>query len=366
MAFLFATLFSLLASCAAAAPAPEESEAQAEIQTAPGVFRLGVIADINGSACQARYPATSTTAMGNLLSQAPLDHLILTGDAVAGECMSYSGKTPYREVVQEMWQQFDRHFYRPAFEKQNLRPILAPGNHDAPFLYSSSRATFRTENEEFQRYWEGVKPHLGVEPLRVAGANDRYPYYWAYVRENILFVVLQSTRTHTLSDATTQKKWLRAVLRSPEARAARARIAFGHVPVYPVLDPSVGGKYSEILEKEQVGQPDSLMDLLLDHQVELLIMGHSHVAYPAELTRARDRKTIKILSMPCGHAPRKLYSKKELAARGYAVVELSERNEISVSVRNWADGKAIPAAHYPAEIPLGDAKIQYRRMKAIH
>lgn len=326
---------------------------------------IGVIADMNGSACQARYPANSLTAYNQLLSKTRVDHIIMTGDAVAGECMSYKGSTPYQTVVRNMWEEFDKRFSRRAHDEQNADLILAPGNHDAPFLFSGSRETFKIENAEFDRYWTGLQPRLGVTPLRVAGASDNFPYYWAYVYEDVLFVVLQSTRTHTLSDAAIQKKWLRAVLQSPEARAARARIAFGHVPAYAVLDPSVGSKAGEIIEKEQVGVAGGLMDLLLDHRVDLMVVGHSHAPYPAELTRVADGRKMKVLSMPCGHAPRKLKGKTTLAPRGYAVLEIGEDGQIGIGIRNYSDGKAIPLSYFPSSISQG-SKVKYERVKALN
>lgn len=328
-------------------------------------LNIGVIADMNGSACQTKYPSNSLTAYNQLLSKNTLDHIIMTGDAVGGECMSYKGSTPYANVVRAMWQEFDTRFSRRAHDEENVDLILAPGNHDAPYLFSGSRETFKVENAEFDRYWTGLQPHLGVTPLRVAGAADNYPYYWAYDHENVLYVVLQSTRTHTLSNATEQKKWLKAVLQSPEARGARARIAFGHVPAYAVLDPSVGSKAGEIIEKEQVGVAGGLMDLLLDNRVDLMVVGHSHAPYPAELTRVKDGRKMKVLSMPCGHAPRKLKGKTELAPRGYAVLTIGEDNQIGIGIRNWSDGKAIPLSYFPASIPQG-SKVKYERVKALN
>jgi hypothetical protein len=323
---------------------------------------LGVIADLNGTECQTKYPANSITAYEQMLANHEIDHIISTGDAVHGECLRYKGGTPYQNVVRGMWEEFDRKFYQRGLEVEGTAPVIAPGNHDAPFVTASSRETFKAENAEFVRHWLGLKPHLNVEMVEVPQAADNYPYYWAYVRDNVLYVVLQSTSTHSLSNGNAQKEWLRAVLQSPQAKGARARIAYGHIPPYPVLDPSVGGKYSEIIDKEQVGKPNSLTDILLDNNVDLLVVGHSHAPYPAELTRKSDEKRMKILSMPCAHAPRKLYSKKEAAPRGYAIIELSDDNEISLSLHNWSDGKEIPSSYFPASIPLKDPKVSYQRL----
>ena len=326
-------------------------------------LRIGVISDVNGSACQTQYPASSITAFDEMLSNHHLDHIVMPGDAVGGGCTSTIAN--YGDVVRGMWEEFDRRYFAPARGLERVSLVLAPGNHDAPYLFANSRQAFHDENEGFVDYWLQKRPELRVEPIEVAGVKSNYPYYWAYKYEGVFFVVLQSTRTHELSNSVAQKKWLKAVLASPAARNARARIAFGHVPPYPVLDPSVGFKFNEIIEKEQVGVAGGMMDMLLQAKVGLLIVGHSHAPYPAELTRASDGRKIKILSMPCTHAPRKLRSKTELAPRGYAVVDLDDANRIHVSIRNWSDGKSIPLSYFPTEIPLGDARVTYRRLQPL-
>ena len=326
-------------------------------------LRFGVISDVNGSACQTQYPASSLIAFDQLLSNHELDHIIMPGDAVGGGCTSTVPN--YEDVVQGMWEEFDRRFVHPARSLEGVNLVLAPGNHDAPYLFPNSRPAFHQENEGFLNYWLGRKAELRMESVEVSTVKSNYPYYWAYKFENVLFIVLQSTRTHTLSYAESQKKWLKAVLASRAATTARARIAFGHVPPYPVLDPSVGFKFGEIIEKEQVGEVGGLMDMLLQANVDLLVVGHSHAPYPADLTRVSDGKKIKILSMPCTHGPRALRTKTELAPRGYAVVELDEANRLKVSIRNWSDGRAIPASYFPPEIPLGDSRVRYRRMRAL-
>jgi hypothetical protein len=326
------------------------------------VLTVGVIADMNGTSCKTGYPANSTQALASLMAGHELDHVVSTGDAVGGECLSYSGSVPYQTVVRKMWEEFDAKFVKPLHDTEGVSLVLSPGNHDAPSY--TGRETFRAENAEFLRYWQNQRAALDVRPLQVPGVSDSYPYYWAYLKENVLFLVLRSTQVHTLASAVEQKRWLKAVLKSPEARGARARIAFGHVPAYAVLDPSVGNKFKEILTKEQVGQPDALVDILLDHGVDLLLSGHSHAPYPAELTRVSDKKRMKIVSMPCAHAPRKLYSKSAVAPRGFAVLEIFAAGEIRVSLHNHTDGNRMPASYFPASIPVPGGKVTYKRLGA--
>jgi hypothetical protein len=322
-------------------------------------IRIGVFADTNGSACQARYPTNSLTVFQSMLNQGPLNHIISTGDLVAGGCMSYSGTKPYREVVADMWEEYHKKFSLEAQLKTGLLPVPAPGNHDAPFLFSNPRETFRIENQGFIDYWKAERLDERFSSIETPFAPANYPYYWAYTHKNILFIVLQSTRTHSLSNSVAQKAWLKAVLESPEAKSARVRIAYGHVPPYAVLDPAVGGKFREILGNEQVGKRDSLMDLLLDSGVELLVVGHSHAPYPGRLERKSDRKSIRILSMPCGHGPRRLRGKTALAPRGFSTIEISPSNTISIGIFNGLNGERIPAQYFPSSIPIEGAKAVY-------
>jgi hypothetical protein len=323
---------------------------------------IGAIGDMNSTECQPFYPSNSLTAYKNMVVQNKLDQIIMPGDVVHGECLSYSGSTPYQNVVKRMWQEFNDKFFNTAIREFEISPIVAPGNHDAPFITSSSRSTFKIEDAGFRTYWTEKKDFLKVTPLNIVGANDNYPYYWAYMNEGVMFIVLQSVTTYKLSNGVLQKTWLKALLNSDIAKETKVKIAFGHIPIYPVLSPSVGSKYSEFISSEQVGKTDSLMDILLNGNVSLLVMGHSHAAYPGELTRKSDQKKITILSMPCSHAPRKLYSKSVLSDRGYALIEVKEDFTIKIGIRRWQDGGTISYDYFPATIGLKDTKIEYKKI----
>jgi hypothetical protein len=324
---------------------------------------VGIISDLNGTECQTVYPRNSIVAFENLLKQKP-SHIIMPGDLVHGECLSYAGAKPYADVAREMWQSFETNFFSKIPNGTSLS--VAPGNHDAPWLTTSSRQTFRIENEAFKDFWNKKEFALGVTRFRMAGVEDNYPYYWAYMTDDIFFVSLQSTRTSSLSDGVRQKAWLKAVLASPTARAARARIVYGHVPPYPVLDPSVGRKYEAVMGAEQVGNKEALVDLLLDQNVDLLVVAHSHAPYPGELLRKSDGKKIKILSMPCGHAARTLHSHEKASPRGYALLRIDADGTISISVKDWSQGAQVPYDFFPMKIDMRDAKIDYRRVPQGH
>ncbi len=328
-------------------------------------IKIGVFGDINGTECQTKYPSNSIAAFNNMLAKNKLDHVISTGDSVHGECLSYSGSTPYKNVVQSMWAEYDKNFLSSALRSANLGLVLSPGNHDAPFVTANSRATFKTEDAGFKQFWLDNRSRLLVHAIELENIKDNYPYYWAYEYDKVLFIVLQSTTTSSLANGVQQKKWLQSLFNSQIGKEARAKIVFGHIPAYPVLDPSVGSKYSEVLSKEQVGKSTSaLMDLLLDNNVDLMMVGHSHAPYPGELVRKTDGKKITILSMPCTHAPRKLFGKSELANRGFAYVEISDDSKITMNIRDWKSGDLIPYGYYPLTIPLKDAAIEYKKITA--
>ncbi len=322
-------------------------------------LRVGVLSDLNGTECQPNYPSTPLGVLRSLLNEAPFDHVFLPGDLVHGECLRFRGND-YAGVVSRMWLEFERRFFLPLRKLASV--AVAPGNHDAPDVTAASRETFRLENAGFERFWNEREPALGVERLRVPGVEDRYPYYWAYRVRDALFVVLRSTRTHRLSEGERQKAWLKGLLNSPLARAARFRVVYGHVPPYPVLDPSVGSKYSAVLDREQVGRPDGLVDLLMDARVDLLVAGHSHAPYPGRLVRKSDGRELKILSLPCAHSPRKLYGQARVSPRGFAILNFRDDGTIQMSVVRGADGLAMPLSSFPASIDVRSPLVRYERV----
>jgi hypothetical protein len=327
------------------------------------LLRIGAIGDLNGTECQALYPSNSITSFETMISKYSPDHVIFSGDVVHGECLSYSGNEPYRSVVARMWAEFDRRFF--AKERASRTLAIAPGNHDAPYIApgTRSRETFEVENAAFKTFWLAKEKDLGLDRVFVSGFEDNYPFFWAYIYEEVLFIVLHSTKSSgTISDATRQKAWLRALLKTPQAQLAELRLAYGHVPPYPVLDPSVGSKYSAFLKSEQSGQSNALVDILIDGNVNLLVVGHSHAPYPGELIRQRDQKRLKILSLPCSHSPRALYSKTARSDRGFAIIQRDEMGKMLISIKNYSTGKEIPYDYYPASIDVKSSAVRYQRI----
>ncbi len=331
-------------------------------------INIGVINDLNGTECQVEYPQHSIDNF-NLLNKTPsLDMVLFPGDLVHGECLSSAGRAPsYPSIVDKMWLEFKKLFLAPLDAKKILYTIAA-GNHDAPS--EGPNKAFQVEREGFEKYWLQNENEVTHSRIILKEAPDKYPYYWAHIKNDVLYIVLESTSAFNLTDRSHQKKWLKALLFSEERKKAKHVIAMGHVPPYPVLSLSEK-KYAEVLTNEQVGKlsaddkkngHSSLMDLLLDANVDLLVVAHSHVPYPGNLTRLSDKRSIKILSTPCSHAPRKMYGKTTPAPRGHSKIQITE-NGIHFAFYNEVDGSLIPYESFPEEIKFKDSKlIEYRRI----
>lgn len=325
---------------------------------------IGIIGDIQGTECQTQYPGNSVTAMGKLLKvDAP--HTLFTGDLVHGECLQSGVCSGYEKTVRKMYGEFDKNFMTPALRMTNSGPgsaAAAPGNHDTP---RGSRCAFRKERQGFNSYFNNIENDLGVSRVKLSGVNDDYPRSWAYMYNGNLIVIVNSVQSKGLTDATSQKKWLRQLLASDTAKQANTRIVVQHFPYYPILNKKkTGSKYFAFLGNEQVGKSNSALDLFLDNDVDAVINGHSHVPMPAELTRRSDQKKIKMLSMSSGHAARFLHGKSKRAKNGFAVLQIDCNGQIHISYREWKNGEEIPYDYFPTSLPVGGAKgISYKRLE---
>lgn len=331
-------------------------------------INIGVINDLNGTECQVEYPLNSIDNFNQLYKTPALDMVLFPGDLVHGECLSSAGRSPtYPAIVEKMWLEFNKLFLAPLDAKK-IPFTIAPGNHDAPS--EGPNKAFQVEREGFEKYWSQNENAVARSRIILKEAPDKYPYYWAHIKNDVLYVVLESTSAFNLTNRSHQKKWLKALLFSEERKTAKHVIAMGHVPPYPVLNLSEK-KYAEVLTNEQVGKlsaddkkngHSSLMDLLLDANVDLLVVAHSHVPYPGKLTRLSDNRSIKILSTPCSHAPRKMFGKSTPAPRGHSKIQISDKG-IHFAFYSASDGSLIPYETFPEEIKLKDSKlIEYRRI----
>ena len=327
-------------------------------------YTIGVLSDLQSDECQPKYPTNSLRAIQLLTKNHSFEKTLFSGDVVHGECLKKVKH--YGIVTKAMWQEFDKNFFKPA---RAFGPVaMAPGNHDAPFApyYPSAKKNIELEHQAFKEFWNSKKGSLGVEPIHLATASHKYPYYYSYLYKKDLFIILQSTKNSKLTDRKNQISWLKDLLESDYRNSARNVIAVMHIPPYPVLN-AAEKKRNSIVKDEQVGKSTSnpLVDLLLDNRVDVLITGHSHAPYPGKLTRIKDSQSLFILSMPCTHSPRRLHKVAQRSFRGFAKIVVEDTIRIgiySIEQPYEKEGELIPLDYFPGTLGLNSKIIRYERI----
>jgi hypothetical protein len=297
-------------------PAPNPGDSTPPVVGVKGLLKIGVLGDLNGSLGDPNYASSVTSGMGHILNSG-YDLILGTGDFTSGE--DYKKKFPASRFDQ-MW---------ASFEQKILNPILnsgipfapSPGNHDA---------NIERERGYYKDFWSPRIP--GVTMI----SSEAYPFYYSFLYKNVFFISMDDVRTYSLRDRTvngvTQREWIANQLKTPQARGAVARIAYGHVPMYPVLSKSKHsssgrGKYYEIMANEQQGKrSNSLEQIFKEGDISLAIFGHSHAYYPGVIHHHNEalEDSLNVLSMPClGHGNRYLDQRTSARSpRGYGQVEI--------------------------------------------
>jgi len=130
-----------------------------------------------------------------------------------------------------------------------------------------------------------------------------YPFRYAFIARDALFVSLDDTLVGTLDDD--QTAWLEAVLDTPAA----ARIVYGRMPLFPFAE----GREAEALFD------DALEDLLVAHAVTAFISGHHHAYYPGR------RGSLRLVGTAClGDGPRALLGSDTTSARSVSRIEVAD------------------------------------------
>lgn len=295
-------------------PSPNPGDSTPPVEGVKGLLKIGVLGDLNGSLGDPNYASTVTSGMGHILNSG-YDLILGTGDFTSGE--DYKKRFPASRFTQ-MWS---------SFEQKILNPILnsgipfapSPGNHDA---------NIDRERGYYKNFWSPRIP--GVTMI----SSEAYPFYYSFLYKNVFFISMDDVRTYSLRDRSVggvaQRDWIATQLKSPQASAAVARIAFGHVPIYPVLSKSKHsssgrGKYYEIMGNEQQGKrTNSLEQIFKAGDLSLAIFGHSHAYYPGVVHHNNEalEDSLNVLSMPClGHGNRYLDQRtSSRSPRGYGQV----------------------------------------------
>jgi hypothetical protein len=302
-------------------PTPSDPPDVGETPTPPpsppiNILKIGILGDLNGSLGDPNYASTVKAGMGHILNH-QFDLILGTGDFTSGEDYRHRFSS---SRFDKMWKSFEEKILNPIL-KSGTPFAPTPGNHDA---------SIERERGHYKKFWKSRVPKLEMV------STQMFPYYYSFLYKGVFFISLDDVRTGTLRDRSylgvTQREWIAKQLNSAEAKNSIAQIAFGHVPIYPVLSKSKHakkgrGKYYEFLSKEQQGKRDqSLEKIFKDGGIDLAIFGHSHAYYPGVIQHQGEsiKDSLKVLSMPClGHGNRYLDQRtRARSARGYGFVKV--------------------------------------------
>jgi hypothetical protein len=205
-----------------------------------------------------------------------------------------------------MWRSFFQTVVRPL-ARAGIPLAATPGNHDA-----SAAPGFQLERKVFAQQWTQNRNALAL----AAGGN--YPFYYAFVLENVLFVSLDATVTSPMQAE--QKTWLSNLLADSEKY--RARIVFGHIPFAPL---TVGRERSFLRDND-------LEQLLVHRNVSLYLSGHHHGFYPFYYNGLHC-----VGQAALGSGPRRLIGTTRRSPRAFTLLEIAPDGAIKVSAFAGAD-----------------------------
>jgi predicted MPP superfamily phosphohydrolase len=276
-------------------------------------LRVAVISDLNGDYGSTRYEATVDAAVSRIIALQP-DLVISTGDMVAGQ------RRPHltRSEVEHMWQAFHEHISKPL-QAAGIPLVATPGNHDA-----SAYKGFDLERTIYREQWQARRP--GIAFIDATG----YPFYYAFVLQDVLFISLDATVVGNLPEA--QMTWLRRLLEK-HGQDYQRRVVFSHLPLWP---------FARGRESEFIGDPE-LQTMLEQAAVELYLSGHHHTFYPGVSGR------LALVGQAClGAGPRRLIGTGDRSARSFTLLEITtEGIEVAAyrapQFENLVDWTTLPA-----------------------
>ncbi len=304
-------------------------------------LRVGVINDLNSSFGSTTYISAVNKGIQNLI-QAKIDLVIAPGDFVAGQ----DTRKRYSDLrFEEMWKSFENNIHS-KFKKSLIPFAPAPGNHDA------SKYIIR-EQKFYKDYFLSNKPNLNFV------SSEMYPFYYSFIKDGVFFIALDDTVTGKISlskspQGIDQRSWIKKQLNLNEAKEARARIVYGHIPLYSVLDEKKHPrKFKETLSLEQYqkGRIDTLEEILTESNVSLAVFAHSHAFYPGHIKHKELKNDLHILFSPClGSGNRFVVNRtKNRSAQGYSIIEVNNDDKITYKTYTYS-GELINSLNLPETI----------------
>ena len=322
---LFLVLFSVLTAL------PSVVAAQTSVETAPhDVWRIVVISDLNERYGDQFHRDTVHAAISRIVSEAP-DIVLVTGDMVAGQRpgLDYAG----------MWQAFHQAVTIPL---EGIPLAVAPGNHDA-----SSGSRFEDERTVYQHQWQVLRPDAHESVVMIDDAD--YPRRYSFIAGSVFFVALDATARDAFRQGD-QLDWLEEQLKTEAAAVSRARILFGHFPLYPVAQ---GRERDFLLSDEAVRL--RVENLLREYDVDLFVSGHHHAYYPGR----HPTLPVRLLAVGClGGGPRSIIGDSRViediddpTERSFVIIEVSTQGITSIEAYRGPDFTAVvPRSHVPERI----------------
>ena len=224
-------------------------------------FRIVVISDLNSQYGSTEYEPEVEKAIA-LIPQWQPDLVLCGGDMIAGQKASLT-----RSQIEAMWQAFDDRVAAPL--RQDKVPFgFTIGNHDGSGAVKEQTFIFEQERDLAQAYWHQHQHQLGLNFVDRA----EFPFYYSFEQNDIFFLVWDASSQNIDQQ---QLAWVKKTLASPKAKQAAARVAIGHLPLYPVA--TAKNKPGEYL-----ANGSQLRSLLQQNQVQVYISGHHHAYYPGK------------------------------------------------------------------------------------
>ncbi len=263
-------VFSILASAGFAA-----SHSETPVQ------RIAVISDLNGAYGSTRYSPDVKAAVERLIELKP-SVVLATGDLVAGQ----KAGLDYRA----MWKSFHDSVTRPLREAE-IPLAVTVGNHDG-----SGYPKFIEERRIFEDEWKTYLPALKYSDI------ERYPFFYSFETEGLVFIALDTTRVGPLSNA--DLEWLEGEFRKHGSQ--KTLILFAHVPMFHFADIPAGESYFDL----------RLMNLIQRYGVKLYFTGHHHSFYPGYFQKTH------FVSQSClGSGPTRLNGSDQTSPKSFTVVD---------------------------------------------
>lgn len=298
-------------------------------------LKIHAFADMNIDT-SGTYASSTISIVKSMIARQPAA-ILGVGDYIDGEKKTLSDST-----YVNMWNSFSKKVLS-LMRTAGLPFLPTPGNHDA--YYSQERRIYDS-------FWSENKPNVEYVD------DDNFPFYYSFIKEDVFFVSLDDANYSKLSNRTAQLNWLKAQLSSARAQGARARVVYGHIPLYSIVSSKANSstvyENGVLSQERRTAGSFTLESILLSNKVDLVIFGHSHGFYSGHYTYP-DGKKLQVVSMPCaGSAPRYLVGTNIRTPQGYVELVFSETNQLSIRYYN-SSGTLQSLSSLPASLTL-DAK----------